>query len=53
VEALASADGGCANPQAIPRAALRQLRDEEEHCQDPDLRRAIQGALARTAPPVA
>jgi HEAT repeat protein len=38
-----------ANPQAISPEAIRQLRDEEQRCQDPDLRRAIQRALGRVS----
>jgi HEAT repeat protein len=34
-------------------AASRQLAEEGEHCQDPDLRRAIQRALGRSDAPVA
>jgi HEAT repeat protein len=50
--ALSLGELGRANPQAIPPEALRQLRDEGEHCEDPDLRRAIQRALERSAAPV-
>jgi HEAT repeat protein len=51
--ALALGEIGSANPRSIPPDALRQLREEERHCEDPDLRRAIQGTLARLSHPAA
>jgi len=45
--ALSLGEIGSANPQAISPEAIRQLRDDEQRCQDPDLRRAIRRALGR------
>jgi HEAT repeat protein len=47
--ALALGEVGSSNPEAIPLEAVRQLRDDEERSRDPDLRRALQRALARIA----
>mgnify|MGYP001821597560 CR=1 FL=1 len=44
--ALALGEVGSSNPEAISPEALRQLRDDEERSRDPDLRRALQRALA-------
>jgi HEAT repeat protein len=51
--ALSLGELGRANPQAISPEAIRQLREAERHCQDPDLRRALQRTLERIAPPIA
>jgi len=48
--ALAMGEIGSRNPGAISDEAIRQLRDAEPLCPDPDLRRALQRALARIAP---
>jgi len=45
--ALALGEIGSAASQAISPEAIRQLRDTEHRCEDPDLRRALQRALAR------
>ena len=45
--ALSLGEIGRANPRAISPEAIRQLRDQEQRCQNPDLRRAIQRALGR------
>lgn len=45
--ALSLGEIGRANPRAISPEAIRQLRDDEQRCQDPDLRRAIRRALGR------
>jgi hypothetical protein len=45
--ALSLGEIGSANPQAISPEAIRQLRDDEQRCRDPDLRRAIRRALDR------
>jgi len=45
--ALSLGEIGHADPRAISPEAIHQLRDQEQRCQDPDLRRAIQRALAR------
>jgi len=38
---------GSANPRAISPEAIGLLREDEQRCQDPDLRRALQRALER------
>ena len=45
--ALSLGEIGRENPRAISPEAIRQLRDVEEQCQDPDLRRALQRTLGR------
>ena len=47
--ALALGEIGRSNPEALPPEAVRQLREDEDRCRDPDLRRALQRALARIA----
>lgn len=51
--ALSLGELGRANPQAISPEAIRQLRQAERHCPDPDLRRALQRTLERITPPIA
>jgi HEAT repeat protein len=52
--ALALGEIGRANPQAISPELVRQLRDDEPRCKDPDLQRALGRALEclEAEPPV-
>lgn len=45
--ALSLGEIGRGDPRAISPEAIHQLRDQEQRCRDPDLRRAIQRTLGR------
>jgi HEAT repeat protein len=51
--ALSLGEIGSAHPQAISPEGIGQLREEEQRSADPDLRRALQRALARIGDPIA